>query len=81
MDNTNHNVNATKFQEQLAKKVITEDDFDRKGKFVCGVDVSYKKNIAQCSVVIVKNNSLEVVEVVQQAKVRYRPLTFLDCSC
>ena len=63
MDNTNQYVNARKFQEQLAKKVITKDDFDREGKFVCGVDVSYKKNIAQCSVVIVKNNSLEVVEV------------------
>lgn len=64
MDITNQYVNARKFQEQLAKKVIIEDDFDREIEFACGVDVSYKKNIAQCSAVIVKNDSLEPVEVV-----------------
>jgi len=64
LDNTNQYVNARKFQEQLAKKVIIKDNFDREIEFVCGVDVSYKKNIAQCSAVIVKKNSLETVEVV-----------------
>jgi len=64
LDNTDRYVNARKFQEQLAKKVIIEDNFDIEIEFVCGVDVSYKKNIAQCSAVIVKNNSLEAVEVV-----------------
>jgi deoxyribonuclease V len=64
LDNTNLYINARKFQEELAKKVIIRDDFDSEIKSVCGVDVSYKKNVAQCSAVIVKNNSLEPIEVV-----------------
>jgi len=64
LDSTNQYVNARKLQEQLAKKVIIKDDFDREIEFVCGVDVSYKKSIAQCSAVIVKNNSLEPIEIV-----------------
>jgi deoxyribonuclease V len=57
--------NAIKFQEQLAKKIITRDDFNREIDYVCGVDVSYKKEIAHCSAAIVKKNSLEVIEVVE----------------
>ncbi|TVP40004.1 endonuclease V [Candidatus Nitrosocosmicus arcticus] len=64
MDNNDLYVNARELQKQLAKKVIIKDDFDSEIEFVCGVDVSYKKNIAQCSAVIVKYNSLETVEVV-----------------
>lgn len=53
MDN-NLYVNVIKFQEQLEKKIIMKDDFDREIEFVCGVDVSYKKEIVYCSAVIVK---------------------------
>ena len=57
--------NAIKFQEQLAKKIITIDDFNREIDYVCGVDVSYKKEIAHCSAAIIKKNTLEVIEVVE----------------
>jgi deoxyribonuclease V len=64
--------NAIKFQEQLAKKIITRDDFNREIDYVCGVDVSYKKEIAHCSAAIVKKNSLEVIEVVEsKSNVKY----------
>ena len=63
MDKNNLYANAAKFQEQLAKKITKIDDFGREIEFVCGVDVSYKKQIAHCSAVIVKKNTLEVVEI------------------
>ncbi len=65
LDNNNPHVNVIKFQKQLAKKIIMKDDFDREIEFVCGVDVSYKKEIAHCSAVIIKKNTLEVVEIVK----------------
>ncbi len=42
-----------------------KDQFYGEVEFACGVDVSYKKEIAHCSAVIVKKNTLEVVEVVR----------------
>ena len=68
MDN-NLYVNVIKFQEQLAKKIVMKDDFDKEIEYVCGVDVSYKKDIAYCSAVIVKKNTLEVVEVVKNKSI------------
>ncbi len=68
MDN-NLYVNVIKFQEQLAKKIVMKDDFDREIEYVCGVDVSYKKDIAYCAAVIVKKNTLEVVEVVKNKSI------------
>ena len=48
------------------------DNFDREIEYVCGVDVSYKQGIARCSAVIVKKNTLEVVEVVKsKSKIKY----------
>jgi len=72
--------NAIKFQEQLAKKIITRDDFNREIDYVCGVDVSYKKEIAHCSAAIVKKNTLEVIEVVESksnVKFPYIPGLFI----
>lgn len=68
MDN-NLYVNVIKFQEQLAKKIVMKDDFDKEIEYVCGVDVSYKKDVAYCSAVIVKKNTLEVVEVVKNKSI------------
>jgi deoxyribonuclease V len=67
LQNNNNNLyaNVIKLQEQLAKKVVLEDEFDQEIEFVCGVDVSYKKGIAHCSAVIIKKNSLEIVEIVK----------------
>ncbi len=36
-DNNNLYTNVIKFQEQVAKKIIMKDDFDREIEFVCGV--------------------------------------------
>jgi len=63
--NNSRYVNVIKLQEQLAKKVVLVDDFAKEIEFVCGVDVSYKNGIAQCSAVIVKKNTLEVEEIVK----------------
>jgi deoxyribonuclease V len=54
-----------KIQETLANKIIMADDFEGKIEFVCGVDVSYKKGIAYCAAVIVKRNTLDVLEIVK----------------
>ena len=63
----------TKLQEQLAKKVIMKDDFhDKEIDFVCGVDVSYKNGIAHCFAVIIKTNTLEIIEIANsRSKIRY----------
>jgi deoxyribonuclease V len=72
LDKNNLHDNAIKFQEQLAKKVIRMDGFDREIDYVCGVDASYKKEIAHCSAAIVKKKTLEVVEVVgSKSSVKY----------
>ena len=73
MDNSNLYVNVTKLQEQLAKKITMNDDFDREIEFVCGVDVSYQQEIAHCSAVIVKKNTLEAVEVVRSKSIANFP--------
>lgn len=49
-------------QEQIAKKIITKDNEGVKIKYVCGVDVSYKHNIAYCSATVIDKDSLSVVE-------------------
>ncbi len=80
MDNNDPYTNAIKAQEQLAKKIIINDDFDREIDFVCGVDVSYRQEIAHCSAVIVRKNTLEAIEVVRNksiAKFPYVPGLFM----
>jgi len=54
-----------KLQKELAKKVITRDDFDSNVEFICGVDVSYRKKIAYCSAVIINKENFEIIEVVR----------------
>lgn len=49
-------------QEQIAKRIITKDNEGVKIKYVCGVDVSYKHNIAYCSATVIDKGSLSVVE-------------------
>lgn len=50
-----------KLQESLSKKVITKDCIQNMTK-IGGSDVSYKKNIAQSSVVVIQNKTLELLE-------------------
>ena len=67
MNNSNRTPYAEviKLQKELAKKVITRDDFDSNVEFICGVDVSYRKKIAYCSAVIINKENFEIIEVVR----------------
>lgn len=50
---------AIRQQTELAKKVVTDDDFLEIG-LVCGVDVSYRHGVAHCAAVVV-DRGLNVV--------------------
>ena len=66
MNNSNRTPYAEviKLQKELAKKVITRDDFDSNVEFICGVDVSYRKKIAYCSAVIINKENFDIIETV-----------------
>ena len=51
-------------QKEIAKNVIAKDTFDTEIKHVCGIDVSYRKNIAYCSAAVTTKNTLELIECV-----------------
>ncbi|MGI0082023.1 MAG: endonuclease V [Nitrosopumilaceae archaeon] len=53
-----------KLQEEISKKVIAKDQFSEPIRNVCGVDVSYRKDVAYCSAVVVKKDSMQVLESV-----------------
>ncbi|HXG07793.1 MAG TPA: endonuclease V, partial [Nitrososphaera sp.] len=44
---------AIRLQKEIAKKVVTRDDFDSIHR-VCGVDVAYEGDIAYCSAVVME---------------------------
>jgi deoxyribonuclease V len=54
---------AIKIQDKLAKRVITKDTVS-KIKNICAVDVSYKKDMAYCSAVVMDRKSLNQLEFV-----------------
>ena len=53
--------------------ITMNDDFDRDVEFVCGVDVSYKQEIAYGSAAIVKKDTLETVEIVSSKSIARFP--------
>jgi deoxyribonuclease V len=55
---------AIELQKEIAKSVIAEDTFHKEIERICGIDVSYKKNVAYCSAVIMRKNTLELIESV-----------------
>ena len=55
---------AIELQKEIAKNVIAKDTLHNKIEYICGIDVSYKKNAAYCSAVIMNKNTLELVESV-----------------
>ena len=55
---------AIELQKEIAKNVIAKDTLHNKIEYICGIDVSYKKNAAYCSAVIMNKNTLEVIESV-----------------
>lgn len=56
-------VKIKRLQEKLALKVITKNCLPSKIIKVCGVDVSYKNNIAYGAAVILDRNKQEVIEI------------------
>jgi len=61
-----------KLQEGISEKVIAKDEFKEPIRNVCAVDVSYRNDLAYCSAVVVKKDSLEVLESVNvRCKVNY----------
>jgi deoxyribonuclease V len=60
-------------QEQIAKKVLTTDTHSVEIKYVCGIDVSYKNNIAYCSATIIDKDSLNAIEDVDTSIVVNHP--------
>lgn len=51
---------AIRQQKEIAKKVVATD-YHSEIKFVCGVDVSYRKGTAYCSAVVMEVNDLNIV--------------------
>lgn len=69
-----------KLQKELAKKVISRDCFDSSIRSICGVDVSYKNNIAYCSAVIIDKENFKIIEMVSsESKIKnpYIPSLFI----
>ena len=64
---------AIELQREIAKKVIAEDTLHKEIEYICGIDVSYKKNIAYCSAAIIKKNTLELIESVYSKSVVRHP--------
>jgi deoxyribonuclease V len=63
-------IETIKLQEFLSKKVITKDCIQDIKK-IGGTDVSYKKSIAQSSVVIIQNQTFELLESqILQSKIK-----------
>jgi len=51
-------------QNEMAKKVISENIPNKEIIYICGVDVAYRNNIAYCSAVLMNKNTMEVKESV-----------------
>jgi deoxyribonuclease V len=64
---------AIELQREIAKKVIAEDTLHKEIEYICGIDVSYKNNAAYCSAVIIKKNTLELIESVDSKSVVRHP--------
>lgn len=65
--------NVINLQKEIAKNVIAEDTLHKKIEYICGIDVSYKKNAAYCSAVIMKKNTLELIESVNAKSIVKHP--------
>jgi deoxyribonuclease V len=71
---------AIELQKEIAKNVIAKDILHNEIEHICGIDVSYKKNTAYCSAVIMKKNTLQLIESVNTksvVKYPYIPGLFL----
>ena len=61
-----------KLQKEISQKVVAEDEFTEPIRNVCAVDVSYRNDVAYCSAVVTKKDSLEILESTNlRCKVNY----------
>lgn len=70
---------AKELQFSIAKKIITDDCVSKKIEYICGVDVSYRHNIA-CAAAVILNYNLELIESVStrsQVRFPYIPGLFM----
>ena len=61
---------AIEFQKQISAKITTHD-MPYKLETFCGIDVSYKGNMAYCSAVIINSNFDLIASVDMKCKVKY----------
>ena len=61
---------AFHLQKEISTKIITYDTFD-KIENICGVDVSYKSNVAYCSAVITNSTFDLIASVNRKYQVQY----------
>jgi deoxyribonuclease V len=66
-------LSTVELQKDIAKRVIAKDSFDTEIKCVCGVDVSYKRNIAYCSAAVIKKHTLGLIESVNTKDITKHP--------
>jgi deoxyribonuclease V len=62
---------AVRLQQELAKKIVTSDSFDRINS-ICGVDVAYDNDIAYCSAVVM-DRAGAVIETVRTKSIARHP--------
>jgi deoxyribonuclease V len=63
LEDTSGYIPVMELQKQFARQVVEEDTLrDEEMEYVCGVDVSYVKNTANCSALIMKRRSWQVIE-------------------
>jgi deoxyribonuclease V len=60
-------------QEEIAKKILTTDTYPVEIKYVCGIDISYKNNVAYCSATIINKDSLNAIEDVNTTSLVNQP--------
>jgi deoxyribonuclease V len=73
LDSSSVYLETIKSQQETANKVITEDTLDVELKHVCGIDVSYKDNLAYCSAAIIDKDSLRKIESVNTSSIVSQP--------
>jgi deoxyribonuclease V len=61
---------AVAFQKEISEKIINRDTVNRIEK-ICGVDVSYKDDVAYCSAVIMNKSFQLIAAVNHKCKVEY----------
>lgn len=74
LEPTSAYISVIELQKQLSQQVVEQDILDDKEmKYVCGIDVSYIKNTAHCSAVIMERHSWRVMEAANTSIITANP--------